>query len=98
MCDVRLSIVIPCFNERARLGATLADVTQSARARGDSFEVIVVDDASTDGTAEFVEQWTGKATEVKLLRLRRNVGKGGAVRAGMAVASGARRAFIDADG
>jgi dolichyl-phosphate beta-glucosyltransferase len=93
-----LSVVIPCFNERGRIAATLDDVMRSARARGAPFEVIVVDDGSSDGTADLVEERTRDADEVRCIRLPHNVGKGGAVRAGMQAASGTRRAFIDADG
>jgi dolichyl-phosphate beta-glucosyltransferase len=93
-----LSVVIPCFNERARLGTTLSDVIVSVRARQRQCEIIVVDDGSTDGTADLVREWIEHAPEISLIRLPTNVGKGGTVCAGMLAASGARRAFIDADG
>jgi dolichyl-phosphate beta-glucosyltransferase len=94
----RLSIVIPCFNEEHRLGRTLDDLFAWSRPRGAAVEVVVVDDASTDGTAALVTARAAAAPELRLVRLPRNAGKGGSVRAGMEAARGARRAFADADG
>src|SRR5207245_3693415 len=66
--------------------------------RGETYEVIVVDDASTDDTASVVEARAREVASVRLLRLPGNVGKGAAVRAGMLAARGAYRLFTDADG
>ena len=49
---VSLSVVIPAFNEEKRLPGTLAAILPFLRSRGETFEVIVVDDGSTDGTAD----------------------------------------------
>lgn len=46
----RLSVVIPAFDEEERLGPTLAEVSGYLRNRGDRYEILGVDDASTDGT------------------------------------------------
>jgi dolichyl-phosphate beta-glucosyltransferase len=93
-----LSVIIPCYNETARLGRTLDDVrTYSSRQPG-GVEILVVDDGSTDGTAEWVRRAMEDAPEVRLIQLPSNQGKGAAVRAGMRAARAPRRAFIDADG
>jgi dolichyl-phosphate beta-glucosyltransferase len=92
----RWSVVIPAFNEAQRLPPFLETVVAYFEGRDEPYEVIVVDDASTDGTAELVEA-RGFAT-VTILRLAANTGKGGAVRAGMLAAKGAYRVFADADG
>ena len=63
-----------------------------------SFEVIVVDDGSTDDTAAMVESFSVNNPQVQLLRLPRNQGKGHAVKFGMLKAHGELRLFTDADG
>ena len=55
MSAPELSVVIPAFNEERRLPATLKSVVEYLRPRGTAFEVLVVDDGSTDGTAATVE-------------------------------------------
>src|SRR5262245_3435201 len=92
----RWSVVIPAFNEAQRLPPFLERVVAYFEGRDEPYEVIVVDDGSTDGTAELVEARSLSA--VRVLRLRANAGKGAAVRAGMLAARGAYRLFTDADG
>jgi dolichyl-phosphate beta-glucosyltransferase len=89
-----LSVVIPAFNEAARLPATLARVRAYLDARGASYQVLVVDDGSSDGTSE-VARTAG--APVELLRHAQNHGKGHAVRAGMLAAGGQQRLMTDAD-
>ena len=91
---VSLSVVIPAFNEEKRLPATLAKVLPFLRARGATFEVVVVDDGSSDRTAE-VAQAAGP--EVRILRNPGNRGKGYSVRNGMLNAKGEWRLMSDAD-
>jgi putative flippase GtrA len=93
--DVRLSLVIPAYFEADGIGATIARIhDELGHLRHDGgLEVIVVDDGSTDGTAEAAER--GGADLV--VRLDPNRGKGGAVRAGVMAASGRTIAFTDAD-
>ena len=92
----RWSVVIPAFNEAQRLPPFLERVVAYFEGRDEPYEVIVVDDGSTDGTAELVE--ARDLAMVKVLRLKPNAGKGAAVRAGMLAARGAYRVFADADG
>jgi dolichyl-phosphate beta-glucosyltransferase len=92
----RWSVVVPTFNEAHRLPPYLDEIVQYFEGRGDPYEVIVVDDGSTDGTREVVE--ARRCATVGVLRLPRNEGKGAAVRAGMLAAKGAHRLFTDADG
>ncbi len=91
---VSLSVVIPAFNEEKRLPSTLAKVLPFLRARGATFEVVVVDDGSSDRTAE-VAQAAGP--EVRILRNPGNRGKGYSVRNGMLNAKGEWRLMSDAD-
>ncbi|PYN38299.1 MAG: glycosyl transferase family 2 [Candidatus Rokuibacteriota bacterium] len=92
----RWSVVIPAFNEAERLPPFLEKVVAYFEGRDEPYEVIVVDDGSTDGTAARVE--ARRLRSVSVLRRQDNAGKGAAVRAGMLAARGAYRVFIDADG
>jgi dolichyl-phosphate beta-glucosyltransferase len=96
--EPRWSVVIPAFNEARRLPRYLDDVVSYLLTRGEPWEVVVVDDGSTDGTDAVVRAATVRHPEVRLLRQEPNAGKGAAVRAGMVAARGAWRLFADADG
>jgi len=96
--EPRWSVVIPAFNEAARLPRYLDEVVSYLVMRGEPWEVIVVDDGSTDGTPEVVRAVGTRCPRVRLLRREPNAGKGAAVRAGMMAARGAWRLFTDADG
>jgi dolichyl-phosphate beta-glucosyltransferase len=91
------SIVIPAFNESARIPATLDSVVTCIRNRGWSAEVIVVDDGSRDRTPELVLDFAAHAPEVRLLRNPANRGKGFSVRNGLLQALGEVVMFTDAD-
>jgi dolichyl-phosphate beta-glucosyltransferase len=92
------SVVIPAYNEAVRLPRYLDEVVQALDGRGEPYEIIVVDDASQDGTSDVVNAAARTHPAVRLLRLEENVGKGGTVRAGMLAARGQYRLFTDADG
>lgn len=90
-----LSIVIPAYNESARLPETLRRL--EVEFGGSSTEVIVVDDGSTDDTAEIAERACSDELAVSVIRLPVNRGKGAAVRAGVAASTGAAVLCMDAD-
>lgn len=92
-----ISIIIPAYNEERRIGATLQRVTRYLDARRTSYEVIVVDDGSRDATRETVAQLAGDRSQVRLLALPHNAGKGAAVRAGVLASRGRTVLFSDAD-
>ncbi len=93
-----LSIVVPAYNESARLPATLECLLAWLEARRFAFaEILVVDDGSRDSTAAFVEKFALKHPCVRLLRNPGNRGKGYAVRHGMQKAAGDWILFTDAD-
>ena len=91
------SIVIPAFNESARIPATLKAVVSCVRERGWAAEVIVVNDGSLDATAELVRDFAQDAPEVRLLENPGNRGKGYSVRSGLLHALGQVVMFTDAD-
>ena len=94
----RWSVVVPAFNEARRLPPYLDDIVAYFEGRGELYEVIVVDDGSSDETAAHVDRVRRAHPPVRLLRLGQNRGKGAAVRAGMLAARGRYRLFADADG
>ena len=91
------SIVIPAYNESARLGATLERVLSYVREQGWDAEVIVVNDGSRDNTAEIVKSLSAQNPALKLLENPGNRGKGYSVRNGMLHAQGRLILFSDAD-
>ena len=91
---ISLSVVIPAFNEEKRLPETLAAIVSFLRSRKESFEVVVVDDGSTDRTADLARQ---AGPEVRVLQNPGNRGKGYSVRNGMLNAKGDWRLMSDAD-
>jgi dolichyl-phosphate beta-glucosyltransferase len=93
-----LSVIIPAYNEAGRLPRYLDCILPYLRGRGATFEVLVVDDGSSDATAAVVEGYMKEYAEVTLVRLPQNRGKGFAVRTGMLAATGKLRLFADADG
>ncbi len=92
-----LSVVIPAYNEEARLEPTLRAVIAYLEAEKPDFEIVVVDDGSSDGTAAVVREIASDEPRVRLVELGQNAGKGAAVRAGMLAAEGASVLFSDAD-
>ena len=92
-----LSIVIPAFNEESRLPATLKKIARYIEREQKNIEVIVVDDGSTDRTAEVPESFRGKITQLRVLANGTNRGKGFSVRHGSLEARGEITLFTDAD-
>ncbi len=98
--DVALSVVIPAFNEETRLGATLERLLATldhGLLDAEQTQVIVVDDGSSDSTAELARKALRPAPMSKVVRLPSNRGKGAAIRTGIQQADGASVAFMDAD-
>ena len=91
----RFSVVVPAYHEEARIAATVARLRAALEpiARDGGVEIVVVDDGSMDGTAEAARH----AGADNVIVLPQNTGKGAAVRAGVAAATGRTIAFTDAD-
>ncbi len=93
-----LSVIIPAFNEEARLPATLhAIIEYLEQACPRAYEILVVDDGSSDRTAALAEEISRQHAQVRVLRNPGNRGKGYSVRHGMLEARGEWALFTDAD-
>lgn len=97
MTNFDYSIVIPAYNESARILPTLDRVTAYIRQQGWAAEIVVVNDGSRDQTAELVRDYAGGSTTIRLVENPANRGKGYSVRNGVLHARGAVVLFSDAD-
>ena len=95
--QLELSVVIPAYNEELRLPKSLERIRTYLAKHGVSSEVIVVDDGSTDGTAQFVESQMAAWPRLRLVKNPGNRGKGYSVRHGILEARGRVVLFTDAD-
>jgi len=93
--DCDLSVVVPAYNEAARIGPSLRRAVDYLRRRGVPYELLVVDDGSRDATAQVAGGFA--ADGVTVLRHARNRGKGGAVKTGVLASRGGRVLLSDAD-
>ena len=92
-----LSVIIPAYNEAERIGPTLDKIAEYLAAKSMSYELLVVDDGGTDATASIVTAVSAKNPAVRLIRLDKNLGKGGAVKRGVMESKGEMVFFTDAD-
>lgn len=92
-----LSVIIPAYNEAKRLPLTLIDIDKHLDEQEYSYEIVVVNDGSTDDTAEIVARFAPLINNLRLINNDENKGKGAAVRQGMLEAKGLWRLFMDAD-
>ena len=97
MASPQLSIVIPAYNEGARIERTLDRVMSCVEQQGWDAEVLVVDDGSQDGTPAIVKRWMERYPRLHLVQNQGNRGKGYSVRNGLLQAAGEVVMFTDAD-
>jgi glycosyltransferase involved in cell wall biosynthesis len=95
----KLSLIIPVYNEAATVGKVLDLVQKATLPKGIVRELVVVNDCSTDGTHEVIEQYMQQhpAAEIRYQRHEVNRGKGAALRTGIAAATGHYLLIQDAD-
>jgi dolichyl-phosphate beta-glucosyltransferase len=94
---MRLSVIIPAYNEEKRLPKTLEEIDKYLSKQSYEYEILVVNDGSKDKTAEVAKSLCGKIKNLKPTGYEINRGKGYAVRFGMLEAKGDCRLFTDAD-
>jgi dolichyl-phosphate beta-glucosyltransferase len=92
-----LSVVIPAYNEEQRLPRTIENIEHYLDGRHISYELILVDDGSTDGTRQVMEAAAERNQNVRIEALPANRGKGRALATGVAVARGGEVLVTDAD-
>lgn len=92
-----LSVVVPVHNEAGNIGALVREIAVTLRRRG-TFEILVVDDASRDGTAEVLLAARADVPELRILTHSRNAGQSTAVLSGVRAARARWIATLDGDG
>jgi glycosyltransferase involved in cell wall biosynthesis len=92
-----ISVVVPAFNEERRLERTLERMGEWLDSTGESYEVLVVDDGSKDGTRAIAEKFAREKPQFHSVALPENRGKGAAIRAGFQKSRGEIVLFSDAD-
>lgn len=97
MEDVYLSIVIPVYNEEKRLPKNLDNIISFLKKRRESYEIILVDDGSTDRTWEIIQKYIRKYLNIVRLKHFTNRGKGAAVKTGMLASNGRIILMTDCD-
>lgn len=92
-----LSVVLPTYNEAQRLKGTLLEILDYLRLRGYQFEIIIVDDGSTDATVPIASSLQKENSEIQVIKRGSNSGKGRAVKEGIEKAGYSYCLFMDAD-
>lgn len=92
-----ISVILPCYNESARVADTVKSVNAYLGAKGHRFEIIAVDDGSGDGTNDILKNLAREIAALRVIRYSENRGKGYAVRQGVNSARFETVMFMDVD-
>jgi glycosyltransferase involved in cell wall biosynthesis len=92
-----VAILLPCFNEIGNIAAAVAEARMAAASAADEYEIIIVDDGSTDGTGEAARSLAAADPHVEVVAHERNRGYGAALRTGIAAARLPWLLLTDAD-
>lgn len=95
--DICLSVIVPAFNEGSCLEENILKYYRYLKNRQENFELIIVNDGSSDNTLKIARRLSACFPEIICLNQELNRGKGAAVKAGMLAGSGRYRLFLDAD-
>jgi len=92
-----ISFVIPMYNESANIAETVGKVARLAKELADDYEIVLADDASSDGTGDIADRLSKEDAHIKSVRLKNNTKFGGALAAGLKNASKDIIIYTDAD-
>ncbi|KKT39892.1 hypothetical protein A2W54_01555 [Candidatus Giovannonibacteria bacterium RIFCSPHIGHO2_02_43_13] len=95
--DIYLSVIVPAYNEAGRIEKTLRRFNEYFAKQTYTYEILVVNDGSKDGTSEIVDKMIGEIRNMRMIDRKQNKGKGYTVREGMLASYGRIRLFTDAD-
>jgi glycosyltransferase involved in cell wall biosynthesis len=93
-----ISVILPSYNEAENLTVVVGEIVEQLGGAGLKYEIIIVDDGSTDGTRRVASDLAREHEQVRAVRFRRNVGKSAALQLGLREATGERIVLMDADG
>jgi dolichol-phosphate mannosyltransferase len=93
-----VSVILPAYNEAENLPAVVGEIIDTLSRESVKYEVLIVDDGSNDGTRAVATRLAHELDGVRAVRLRRNVGKSGALQVGLREVTGDRVVLMDADG
>ncbi|MFH1587665.1 MAG: glycosyltransferase [Candidatus Diapherotrites archaeon] len=92
---MKLTLLVPAYNEEKRIEEFLLDLIEYGMKSEDVVEILVVDDGSTDRTPKILKNY---GHQIKIVRHKKNLGKGAAIKTGVLAATGDYIVFMDADG
>lgn len=93
-----ISAFFPCYNDKGTIASLVLEVKKVLQGLTDSYEIIVIDDGSTDGSRELLLQLQHDVPQLKLVMHEKNCGYGGALRSGFATATKELIFYTDGDG
>src|SRR5512143_2515495 len=93
----KVSIIVPVYNERKNLEPFIASLRATMDPTGEDYEVLLVDDGSTDGSEAYLQDLPEQDPRIKVIQFRRNFGQTAAMAAGFDYASGDILVPLDAD-
>src|SRR5215831_15522375 len=95
---MELSIVIPVYNEEENVEPLVQEIKSAVEQLGKEYEIVIVDDGSTDGTFEALARLHEREARLRVVRLKRNFGQTAALAAGLAHCEGKTIVTMDGDG
>jgi glycosyltransferase involved in cell wall biosynthesis len=96
-CDLELSIVLPAYNEASRIEQCIKEVKRAVTALTSSYEIVVIEDGSTDGTTSIIASLSKTDSNLSFHHSPQRLGKGKAIKKGLSSAKGDVVVFMDVD-